>query len=94
MEVSNVEACFAISVRFKGEGGGLRMKLTFFVSQASANFCDGPLLARLNRWRTEGESREVLQNEIRMQIFVKLGLRTHESSEEPANRRVVLQTEN
>ena len=23
-------------------GGGLRMKLTFFVSQASANFCDGP----------------------------------------------------
>ena len=34
---------FAISVRFKGEGGGLRMKLTFFVSQASANFCDGPL---------------------------------------------------
>ena len=38
----NVEACFAISVRFKGEGGGLRMKLTFFVSQASANFCDGP----------------------------------------------------
>ena len=43
MEVSNVEACFAISVRFKGEGGGLRMKPTFFVSQASANFCDGPL---------------------------------------------------
>ena len=38
--------------------------------------------------------REVSQNEIRMQIFVKLGLRTHESSEEPANRRVVLQTEN
>ena len=42
VEVPNVEACFAISVRFKGEGGGLRMKLTFFVSQASANFCDGP----------------------------------------------------
>ena len=40
VEVSNVEACFAISVCFKGEGGGLRMKLTFFVSQASANFCD------------------------------------------------------
>ena len=38
----NVEACVAISVRFKGEGGGLRMKLTFFVSQASANFCNGP----------------------------------------------------
>ena len=29
-----------------------------------------------------------------MQIFVKLGLRTHESSDGPANRRVVLQTEN
>ena len=38
--------------------------------------------------------REVLQNEIRMQIFVKLGLRPHESSDGPANRRVVLQTEN
>ena len=40
------------------------------------------------------ENREVLQSEIRMQIFVKLGLRTHESSDGPANRRVVLQTEN
>ena len=39
-------------------------------------------------------NREVLQNEIRMQIFVKLGLRPHESSDGPANRRVVLQTEN
>ena len=39
----NIEAYFAISVRFRGEEGGLRMKLTFFVSQASANFCDGPL---------------------------------------------------
>ena len=39
-------------------------------------------------------NREVLQSEIRMQIFVKLGLRTHESSDGPANRRVVLQTEN
>ena len=29
-----------------------------------------------------------------MQIFVKLGLRPHESSDGPANRRVVLQTEN
>ena len=29
-----------------------------------------------------------------MQIFVKLGLRTHESSDGPANRHVVLQTEN
>ena len=38
--------------------------------------------------------REVLQTEIRMQIFVKLGLRTHESCDSPANRRVVLQTEN
>ena len=38
-------------------------------------------------------NREVLQSEIRMQIFVKLGLRTHESSDGPANRRVVLQTE-
>ena len=38
--------------------------------------------------------REVLQNEIRMQIFVKLGLRPHESSDGPANRRVVLQIEN
>ena len=37
--------------------------------------------------------REVLLSEIRMQIFVKLGLRTHERSDEPANRRVVLQTE-
>ena len=37
--------------------------------------------------------REFLQNEIRMQIFVKLGLRPHESSDGPANRRVVLQTE-
>ena len=37
---------------------------------------------------------EVLQNEIRMQIFVKPGLRPHESSDGPANRRVVLQTEN
>ena len=41
MEVPNIEAFFAISVRLKGEGGGLRMKLTFFVSEASANFCDG-----------------------------------------------------
>ena len=40
------------------------------------------------------DTREVLQSEIRMQIFVKLGLRTHESSDGPANRRVVLQTEN
>ena len=44
----NVEACFAISVRFRGGGGGegregLRMKLKLFVSQACANFCDGPL---------------------------------------------------
>ena len=38
--------------------------------------------------------REVLQSEIRMEIFVKLGLRTHESCDSPANRRVVLQTEN
>ena len=48
-------------------------------------------------WRekkTSEKFREVLQSEIRMQIFVKLGLRTHESSDEPANRRVVLQTEN
>ena len=34
-------------------------------------------------------TREVLQSEIRMQIFVKLGLRLHESSVGPANRRVV-----
>ena len=33
--------------------------------------------------------REILQSEIRMQIFVKLGLRTHESSDGLANRRVV-----
>ena len=39
-------------------------------------------------------NREVLQNEIRMQIFVKLGLRPHERSDGPAKRRVVLQTEN
>ena len=41
----NVEAwiSIAIFVRFRGERGGLGMKLTFFVSQASANFCDGPL---------------------------------------------------
>ena len=40
------------------------------------------------------KNRKVLQSEIRMQIFVKLGLRTHESSDGPANRHVVLQTEN
>ena len=40
------------------------------------------------------KNREVLQNEIRMQIFVKLGLRPHESCDGPANRRVVLQIEN
>ena len=44
--------------------------------------------------RTPGVNREVLQSEIRMQIFVELGLRTHESSDGPANRRIVLQTEN
>ena len=38
--------------------------------------------------------REVLQSEIRMQSFVKLGLRTHESGDGPENRHVVLQTEN
>ena len=44
--------------------------------------------------RESSKNREVLQNEIRMQIFVKLGLRPHESSDGPVNRRVVLQTEN
>ena len=44
--------------------------------------------------RMFARNREVLQSEIRMQILVKLGLRTHESSDELANRRVVLQTEN
>ena len=44
--------------------------------------------------RKRREKREVLQNEIRMQVFVKLGLRPHESSDGPANRRVVLQIEN
>ena len=39
-------------------------------------------------------NREVLQNEIRMQVFVKLGLRPHESSDGPANCRIVLQIEN
>ena len=38
--------------------------------------------------------REVLQSEIRMPIFVKLGLRPHDSGDGPANRRVVLQNEN
>ena len=36
---------------------------------------------------------EVLQSEIHMQSFVKLGLRPHESSDSPANRRVVLKIE-
>ena len=65
MEVPNVEACFAISVRFKGEGGGLRMKLTFFVSQASANFCDGPLTARFFRKRRRADRQHELQQSSR-----------------------------
>ena len=46
------------------------------------------------RLKTNSANREVLQSEIRMQIFVKLGLRTHESTDGQANRRVVLQSEN
>ena len=53
-----------------------------------------PKMVCVYLWRPEKvTSREVLQSEIRMQIFEKLGLRTHESSDGPANRRVVLQTE-
>ena len=44
--------------------------------------------------RIDQVDREVLQSEIRMPIFVKPGLRPHESCDGPANSRVVLQIEN
>ena len=47
--LSSVErwSLFCDFCSFQGGGRRLRMKLTLFVSQASANFCDGPL----NLWK-------------------------------------------
>ena len=63
------------------------------VNTAAALHWIGPLLCIpcMHPLHVNHDNREVLQSEIRMQIFVKLGLRTHESSDGPANRRVVLQ---
>ena len=88
-------------IQFEIKHCAILLPWKLFLSNESRSFCTRLFLFRfINRSRNTAQkeyalmhSWEVLQSEIRMQIFVKLGLRTHESIDGLANRRVVLQTE-